>query len=291
MKMIARSWPRFVVALTVLGASIAGAQTLSGRWDASVNIQGTVIPFRLDISEDGKALTGILYNGNEPETTTSAELQNGSVILRFDHYLTTISATPRDGKLVGTLDGRFEVEKYISSYPFEAKPYTAPVAASVSAPSIAGDWIVPYNSAKGEKAWRFIVQQTGPDVSASILRVDGDTGALTGAYRNGRFELSHFDGSRPLVASVESQADGTLAIQLSGPFSPKDKLIAYRPEVARAKGLPEPSNYATHTTVRDPNEVFAFSFTGNITTAGLRSWRWILKNPSSKTLFPESAPL
>jgi hypothetical protein len=28
----------------------------------------------------------------------------------------------------------------------------------------------------------------------------------------------------------------------------------------RAKGLPEPANFTTHTTVRDPNEVFAFAF-------------------------------
>jgi peroxiredoxin len=90
--------------------------------------------------------------------------------------------------------------------------------------------------------------------------VDGDTGALTGTYHDGRFELSHFDGSRPLIASIEPQTDGTLAIQLNGPFTPKDKLIAYRPEVARAKGLPQPSDYAAHTTVRDPKEVFAFSF-------------------------------
>jgi thiol-disulfide isomerase/thioredoxin len=39
-----------------------------------------------------------------------------------------------------------------------------------------------------------------------------------------------------------------------------ETLTAYRPEVARAKGFPEPANYLTHTTVRDPNEVFAYSF-------------------------------
>jgi peroxiredoxin len=39
-----------------------------------------------------------------------------------------------------------------------------------------------------------------------------------------------------------------------------EALVAYRPEVARAKGLPEPSNYQTHTTARDPNEVFTYSF-------------------------------
>ena len=46
-------------------------------------------------------------------------------------------------------------------------------------------------------------------------------------------------------------------------------MTAYRPEVARAKGLPEPANYTAHTTVRDPHEVFAFNFPD--TTGTLRS--------------------
>jgi thiol-disulfide isomerase/thioredoxin len=37
-------------------------------------------------------------------------------------------------------------------------------------------------------------------------------------------------------------------------------LVAYRAEVARAKGLPEPDDYETHTTARDPNERFTFNF-------------------------------
>lgn len=260
MKMIARGCPGVLIALLAASATFAGAQSPAGRWDASVNVEGTVIPFRLDIAGGGKTLTGTLYNGDQKETTTSAEIHNGSVVLRFDHYLTTITATQKDGKLEGAVEARFEADKYLSNYPFEAKPFTAPAVASANAPSIAGSWIVPYSSPKGEKAWRFIVEQTGSEVSASILRVDGDTGALTGSYQDGKFELSHFDGSRPLVALVEPQQDGTLTIQLRGPFSPKEKLIAYRPDIAQAKGLPEPSDYTTHTTVRDPKEVFAFSF-------------------------------
>jgi peroxiredoxin len=260
MKRNANRWPSILIAFVATSATFAGAQSTMGRWDASVNVEGTIIPFRLDIEGEGKTLTGTLYNGDQKETTTSAEVQNGSVVLHFDHYLTTITATPKGGKLEGAVEGRFEVDKYLSSYPFDAKPYTTPAVASAKTPAIAGDWIVPIDSPKGEKAWRFIVQQTGTEVSAAILRVDGDTGALTGAYHDGKFELSHFDGSRPLIASVEPQTDGTLAIQLNGPFTPKDKLIAYRPEVARAKGLPQPSDYAAHTTVRDPKEVFAFSF-------------------------------
>jgi thiol-disulfide isomerase/thioredoxin len=92
------------------------------------------------------------------------------------------------------------------------------------------------------------------------LRVDGDTGALTGNFQNGKFVLSHFDGSRPLRIEVTPASDGTLEIQASGAYTQSKKLIAYRPEAARAKGLPEPANYTAHTTVRDPNETFAFRF-------------------------------
>jgi len=66
-------------------------------------------------------------------------------------------------------------------------------------------------------------------------------------------------GMLPFAAVLGIVALGqTLVIQQAG--SNRDgQLVAYRPDVARAKGLPEPANYATHTTVRDPNERFTFS--------------------------------
>jgi peroxiredoxin len=127
-------------------------------------------------------------------------------------------------------------------------------------PQIGGVWEIEYESQKGEKAWRFIVKQNAADVSASILRIDGDTGALDGSFHDGKFLLSHFDGSRPLVAEVTPQPDGTLELLLKGAYTPDKKLIAYRPAVARAKSLPEPDDFVKHTTVRDPNEVFSFKF-------------------------------
>ncbi|MFT4111168.1 peroxiredoxin family protein [Silvibacterium sp.] len=258
MTRIASRWFSSLIFLAAAGT--AAAQTTDGQWDATVNVNGVVIPFRLDIAGVGSALAGTLYNGDQKETTTGAEIVNGSLVLSFDHYLTTIRATPRDGRLEGKVEGRFEAEKYLSDYPFEAKPHVEQQDTVGNAPSIAGDWIVPYDSAKGEKAWRLIVRQEGTEVSAAILRVDGDTGALTGRWHSGGFLLSHFDGSRPLNATVQPQPDGTLSIQLQGPFSPTEKLTAYRQDVALARGLPQPSDYTTHTSVRDPREVFAFSF-------------------------------
>jgi peroxiredoxin len=53
--------------------------------------------------------------------------------------------------------------------------------------------------------------------------------------------------------------DGTLQVTQAGNRA-GDALVAYRPEVARAKGFPEPEDYTTHTTMRDPNEVLAWKF-------------------------------
>jgi thiol-disulfide isomerase/thioredoxin len=236
------------------------ADSLAGRWDASITLNGVAIPFRLDISGDGANLKGALFNGDQLQTTTDARFENGKIELDFDHYLTKITATLKQGQLDGQVEGRFDREKYISSVPFQAKRYSAGALSAANAPSIDGVWEIPYDSPKGEKAWRFIVHQSGPDVAASILRVDGDTGELTGNFQNGKFVLSHFDGSRPLLLEVSPASDGTLEIQANGAYAQTKKLVAYRPEAARAKGLPEPANYTTHTTVRDPNETFAFRF-------------------------------
>jgi len=248
------------------------AEKLAGRWTATIRQGGIVIPFRLEISTDGNQIVGKLFNGDEDsETTTSAHLEGGAIQLNFEHYLTSISATLKDNELDGQLTvtrrsainitpGAEERKTRDSSSAFHARRYAAPTAAeTANAPSIDGVWEIPHESPKGEKAWRLIVKQKGSEISATILRVDGDTGALTGGWRNGKFVASHFDGARPGLLEITPQQDGSLQVDLKA--EPRNAVLtAYRPEVARAKGLPEPANYLTHTTVRDPKEVFTYSF-------------------------------
>jgi peroxiredoxin len=248
-------------AIAAFGATAAwadSATSLNGRWDATLTVRGTVIPFRLDISGDGPTLQGILYNGEDKEFTTKASFENGTLVLNQEHYLTKITATLKDGQLEGSIHMRGDQGPEGNG--FQAKRYVAEAAPPADAPSIAGRWIVPYDSPKGEKAWRFIVQQTGAQVSAAILRVDGDTGALTGTFHDGKFVLSHFDGSRPYLLEVTPAADGSLALVQKGGGPRQGNLTAYREDVAQAKGLPAPADYTTHTTMKDPNEVFAYSF-------------------------------
>jgi len=280
--------------------SAGAADSVDGRWNAVLTRNGTVIPFRLDISGSGPTLKGTLYDGFDPyDGTTSATFQDGKLVLNVEHYLTTITATVKDGQLVGSVVTQSRAQG--TEYGFQATRYVAaPAAAAADAPSIAGSWEIPLDtpSSKGEKAFRFIVRQKGAEVAASILRVDGDTGAYSGTYKDGKWVLSHFDGSRPGVIVVSATNEGTLDIlqqtdrtekaavqegaggsqtagvgasskgtssKAYGEEAAPDgryaaKLVAYRSDVARAKGLPEPDDYDTHTTVRDPSEKFTFNF-------------------------------
>jgi thiol-disulfide isomerase/thioredoxin len=259
---------------------------VDGRWDASLTRNGVTIPFRLDIAGSGPTLEGTLYDGFEPyEHTTRATFQDGRLVLSIEHYLTTITASLQDGSLTGKVVA--QSRDSIAEYAFSATRHLAnPIVSSNDVPWIAGSWEIPLGtpSSKGEKAFRFIVEQRGAEVAASILRVDGDTGAFSGSYRDGRWELSHFDGSRPGVIVVSLTNQGTLEIlqRIDHPASSAqatpnptpttygsasvpdgryaDKLVAYRTAEARAKGFPEPENYEIHTSVRAPNEAFAFDF-------------------------------
>src|ERR1700734_2112902 len=195
-------------------SAAAGTPAIDGRWDANLISQnGTVIPFRLDISGSGPTLKGTLYDGFSPyDGTTSATFADGKLLLSIQHYLTTITATLQDGQLAGQVVTHSRGIN--AQYGFKAVHHVTDSPEAKDAPSIAGSWVIPLDtpSLKDEKAFRFIVRQRGADVEAAILRVDGDTGAYSGSYKDGKWVLSHFDGARPGVIVVSLNPDGTLQI-------------------------------------------------------------------------------
>jgi thiol-disulfide isomerase/thioredoxin len=240
-----------LVALLTLPAS-ARAQSLDGLWDATVIVNGVEIPFRVELSGTGTSAKGSFFNGDEKLTSTTGSFENGALVLSFDEYETKLEATLKDGRL----EGQYSRGTRGAPYPFQAKRFTPTRVEAANVPSIAGLWNVQVQSSKGESAWQLIVRQSGGEVSAAILRVDGDTGTLTGTFANGKFVLSHFSGARPLRVELTPQADGTLAVVQN-----KDNpLTAIRSEIARAKGLPEPSDPSRFTSMRDPTEPLRFSF-------------------------------
>lgn len=244
------------IALAVLLSAVTvaaqnSATALAGRWDAVVTANKVDIPFQFEIVADAKGLRGSFFNGDRRIMSTSGSFEHNMLTLDFAQMATKLKLTFADGALTG------EYQRARGPYPVRATKARATTSERAShVPSIDGTWIVAAKSNKGETAWRFIARQNGANVSATILRVDGDTGTLTGSYRDGRFVLSHFSGARPLLLEVTPAADGTITLKQNG----TTELVAAREGAARAATIGAPTDPAYHTSVKDPNEPLRFAF-------------------------------
>jgi thiol-disulfide isomerase/thioredoxin len=245
---------------------LASGQSVEGTWDATVTVNNVSVPFRIEIDGTGADVHSYFFNGDDRvNSSNSGTFQNGSLVLTFDSYATKLEATLNDGVLSGTYGGSG------SAYAFQAKRHEPSLAASGDqhAPDISGLWEIQVKSPKGESAWHFVVSQTGAKIDAAILRVDGDTGTLSGNFKDGKFFLSHFTGERPFYVEVTPQSDGSLQLQIAS-FHDTQTLIALRPAEARARDLAPPDDPTQHTKVKDASQPLRFSFpdvTGRIVSS------------------------
>lgn len=231
--------------LFALAVSSAAGQSLAGMWDCTVTVNGAAVPFRMEFASNTQAS---FFNGEEKLTSSAGSFQDGKLVLHFDYYAGVLEATWKDGVLEGTY------RRPTSKYAFRARKFTGTADAG-GAPKIAGVWTIATNSSKGEAAWTMIVRQKGAEVSGAVQRIDGDTGALAGSWRDGKFTLSHFSGARPVVFELTPKPDGTLKVVQNG----RRELTAVRADEAKAKGMPQPDDPAKHTSVKDPDEPLHFS--------------------------------
>lgn len=241
-------------ALALVAIAQAADPAIAGRWDATIQINGVETPFPLEISGSGANVTAFFFNGENRYPSTEGRFESGKLWLKWAYYGATLEATLHDGVLEGQYAGTRRMKGPFAiraTRPAQAEPKRVSAV-----PEIGGVWEIPNKSGKGELAWRFIVQQHGEKADATILRVDGDTGTISGTYHDGKFVLSHFDGARAHLLQITPASDGTLEILQDA----NTHLTAYRPAAARAQGLPEPTDPDQHTTMKDPNEPFRFSF-------------------------------
>ncbi len=239
----------FAMALLALSQA-GGAPPIDGLWAAGVTVDNVEIPFRMQFSGAGNTFKAWFFNGDEKIVSTAGNSTPTKILARFDQYNSRLSATLNNGALDGdyTRDGKV--------YPVHAVPFRAPAPPAGPVPDIGGAWFIETGNTTGERAWHLLIRQSGPDVSGAVLRVDGDTGALSGRYQDGHFTLSHFSGARPSVFVLTPAKDGSLDILQNG----KRKLMAVRIEIAREKGLPAPEDPTQHIRLRDPKTPLHFSF-------------------------------
>jgi thiol-disulfide isomerase/thioredoxin len=235
---------------TLFAAPVLMAESIAGLWQGTVTVDGAEVPFRFELAGDAANVKGTFFNGDERFTSTAGSFANNLLNLKWEYFAATLEA-----KIDGdNLDGTYSRARS-KPIAFHAHKGIAKTAAA-KAPSIDGQWVIEgVDSHKGEQAWHLIVKQKGSEVQAAILRVDGDTGTLTGSFDGEKFVLSHFSGMRPARLEIVLNKDGSLNLKLG-----KDAMTAYRPAQVAEKNLGEPTDPSKHTTVKNAEEPFHFNF-------------------------------
>jgi thiol-disulfide isomerase/thioredoxin len=234
----------------------AAAQSVSpaGMWDATIVTGNNIeVPFKFEITQTGGVLSGSFFDGDVRVTSTASTLDNGHLVLSFAQYGSKVDVTFSGNRL----EGRYDRGTRGRGYAFSAvRAAAAPPAGRV--PQIAGEYRIPLQtqSNKGESSWRLVLRQTGAQVNGAIMRVDGDTGTLSGTFKDGKVLLSHFSGARPTVVEVTPQPDGSLTLV----EDKRSTRTAYKVTDARAKTVAPLTDPKSYTRVKDPNEKFRFAF-------------------------------
>jgi thiol-disulfide isomerase/thioredoxin len=236
--------------------SASWAQGVDGRWDAAVLSNGVTVPFRFEIATSGTSATGFFFDGSRKIASSSGRFANGRLTLDYDFLNTVLDASFDGRELRGTYLNRRPNARPIEFVASRYVPNTTPTTGQV--PQVAGEWVM-YRTAQDNSqldvSWRLHLSQSGSAVSGAILKTSGDTGTLTGEWRNGRLTLSHFAGERPLLFEARPNNDGTLNITLDRRFTYR----AARAAQLAGKSIPKPPDLAQFTGMKNPREPLRFS--------------------------------
>jgi thiol-disulfide isomerase/thioredoxin len=240
-----------------------GAQTPTpdGLWSAVIVVGKAEIPFPFEVNHKGDQWQGFFFEGDRKIGSTSGSFSGGTLRLEYEFMNSTLTATFDGSQWNGTY--RYN-RKNGKEYPFHARAYVATVSNSSAPPQIAGEWEMKlagedHSATKDPRSvlsWRLFLRQSGAGVSGSILRVDGDTGTLSGRWQGDSLVLSHFAGERPVLFEATLQPDGTLDVLLNK----QNHYLAARVPDARTKGIPEPVDPSKYSVVKNPAEPFHFRF-------------------------------
>ncbi|HQR39167.1 MAG TPA: TlpA disulfide reductase family protein [Blastocatellia bacterium] len=269
------------VAVIGVGATHAapgggGPDPVSGRWKATLTIPSGEVAFGLDLKLAKSLVSGAVLNGSERQDLSGGSFDGTTLELRMDYYDGRIIAHYTDAtetSLVGEYTR--QTRNGIGRYEFKAARTNETLRLvggdpkTLGAANLSGDWVLTTFEKDGKVEEvddaTFTIEAVVKDhavVSGTVIPVSGDYGLLSGVVWNRpgekpTFRLSRFDGIHVTLLTGEVRDDGSLAGELATGLSYRAPFTAVRKARAAASDLPGDPNALT--TVKDPQEAFAFA--------------------------------
>jgi len=220
---------RFIIALVIMvpasgfaidtNTAITSADTLTinklhpeiitGKWRGVFSVRpGVDVPFHFVIEPGGEVF---LLNGEEKFAAGSFKITDDSLFIPFPLFDNELALTYEDNILKGVLRKQnlkgtttlVKAQKGIADRFYETG--SSPIK------DISGTYDVEFGAEEGKKEKAVgIFQQKGNRVTATFLRITGDSRFLEGTIEDNQLQLSSFIGSSPSYYKATIQADGSL---------------------------------------------------------------------------------
>jgi thiol-disulfide isomerase/thioredoxin len=232
-----------------VAAQASAATQLDGSWRAQLDLAGGPLRFHMELgTEDG--LSGRLCNAETCDPFTAVTpLPGDSVLFEMGDYAAVIRAQVQGDSLVGFY--RNVGNRGPRTIPFRAWRGGWPV--QPPSPSLTGRWDAYFNPDGNPSPRVLEFRRTDGGLEGTVISNTGDAGLFWGGEEDGRFSMSHFDGSFVYMLTGELVGDTLRGIFHAG-------LTSQRPFVAVR------SNDSAHLTpptemVRpDTSAAFEFAF-------------------------------
>ena len=194
----------------------AAAFNALGSWRGVFHLRpGLDVPINFEI-KPGRDNTPELYFRNAGEWFEGGTIRQteDSLFVPLDQFDNELAFQIKDGALTGVLrrqDGA-GVPLPISATP--STTWRFPANGAPPAKDISGTYAVTFTSADGKEEHSVgVFKQTGSRLTATFLRITGDSRYLEGVVESDSFRLSSFIGSGPSFFAGAVRADGSLAGQ------------------------------------------------------------------------------
>lgn len=183
-----------------------------GIWRAEFTIQNKIqVPFNFEIVSLKGALQAYLINATERFPTGDIRITNDSIFITLALFDNELAFKIQKDNLNGILRRLDQKGKGIPVIAEKGLNYRFEENASSALRDISGSYDVVFQGANGnqEKAVG-IFNQKGNKLTASFLKITGDTRYLEGIIEDNTIKLSSFIGSNPVLYTAKVNSDGIL---------------------------------------------------------------------------------